>query len=229
MKNNANLQKEIKKLEEGKKKLIDTLKKKISKEKENEDVIKRLTDKNVDLVNECKTLKKLYEEEAKKGVESSANITEGYIDYDNVQFDDEDSDVEEVPIDIISNNRNKDIQCDHCSYRTADVNKLKAHKSECHQKFNCDHCKFTFQHESLLQQHKKEVHELKTSKKCNDCSYKAKSEQNMREHRLNVHKRSNIGAKNNIQNEIQCEFCDYVCNTPYDMNINEHKDHKQTQ
>ena len=51
IKSNTNLQKEIQKLEEGRKKLIDALSKKMRKQKENENIIKTITNKNTDIEN----------------------------------------------------------------------------------------------------------------------------------------------------------------------------------
>jgi len=227
MKDIANLKKELKTLSESKQKLIVTLNKKLNKEKETEDVIKKLTNKNTDLLNENKTYKKLYEEEIKKQEESHETPETEFKDYDNILYEDEDSEVEEVPTENENTDRSKRIQCDQCSFTTTSTTTLRNHKSSCQKCFKCNKCDFSSQHESMLQQHKKEAHQKETHKKCNECNYVSTSEQSMREHKMNVHKKSTKYASKK-QDQLQCDFCDFKSMHAFEINLHEHKAHKQS-
>ena len=133
------MKKEINELKEGKKKLIANLKNKMSKEKETIEIVKKLTDKNTELLNENKTFKKLYEEELKKnegGTESDVN--EEYIDYDNILFDDDVIEVEELPMSNKTNDKNGKVQFDQCNFKTTNVKSLDNHKMSCHKSLNCN-------------------------------------------------------------------------------------------
>ena len=56
--------------------------------------------------------------------------------------------------------------------------------------------------------------------KCTKCNYKSKNETQMKQHNERVH------IKKRQTEALHCEFCEYTTETSYEMNMHEHKSHR---